>query len=128
MLGKLFGSDKVIEKGLDLIDDMWTSGSEEAEDQRLMIAAKTKAKTDLMAAYAPFKLAQRWIAFGFTFMFLFIMANGILGSLYGVIDLANVQQARDFADGMHLGEIVFMITTFYFGGGVIESFNRGKKK
>jgi hypothetical protein len=63
IIGKMLGSDKVVAKGLDLIDDIWTSDSEREEDKRLMVEAKTKAKTDLLSAYAPFKLAQRWIAF-----------------------------------------------------------------
>jgi len=128
MLGKLFGSEKVIGKGLELIDDMWTSESEKEEDKRLMIAAKNKAKTDMMAAYAPFKLAQRWIAFGFTFVFLFIMINGILGSLYGVVDIAAVEEAKRFANEMWLGEIMLAIVSFYFGGGLAESIKRKGKE
>jgi hypothetical protein len=124
MLGKLFGSDKVIEKGMDLIDDMWTSDSEREEDKRLMIEAKSKAKTDMMAAYAPFKLAQRWIAFGFTFVFLFIMVNGVLGAMYGIVDLPAVEEAKRFANEMWLGEIMIAIVSFYFGGGLAESIKR----
>ena len=63
ILGKIFGAEEVIKSGLDLIDDMHTSDEEE-------IAAKAKAKVDLLNAYAPFKLAQRYLAFMFTFMFL----------------------------------------------------------
>ena len=59
LLGKIFGSEKVIQSGIELIDSLHTSTTEE-------IAAKTKAKTDLLTAYAPFKLAQRVIAFSFT--------------------------------------------------------------
>lgn len=81
ILGKIFGSDKVIESGINLIDSLHTSTEEE-------VAAKAKAKTDLLNAYAPFKLAQRYLALMFTAMFLFIMANGVVGSLYGVIDMA----------------------------------------
>lgn len=121
LLGKLFGNDKVIEKGMGLIDDLWTSDSEREEDKRLMVEAKTKAKTDLLGAYAPFKLAQRWIAFGFTFVFLFIMVNGILGSMYGVVDLEAVEEAKRFANEMWLGEIMLAIISFYFGGGLAES-------
>jgi len=118
IIGKLLGSDTVISKGMELIDDLHTSTEEE-------LAAKTKAKTDLIAAYAPFKLAQRYLALIFTAMFVFIMANGVLGALYGVVDTAAVQEAKDFANEMWLGEIMLAIVSFYFGGGFIESM--GKK-
>ena len=118
-IGKIFGTDKVITKGLDLIDDIWTSDEE-------MIEAKTKAKVELLGAYAPFKIAQRYLALIFTIIFAFIMLNGILGSLYGVIDIDKVEQAKQFADSMWLGEIMLAIISFYFGGGFIESINRKK--
>jgi hypothetical protein len=119
ILGKILGSDTVISKGLDLIDSMHTSTEEE-------IAAKTKAKTDLLGAYAPFKLAQRYLALMFTAVFVFIMINGVLGSLYGVVPLENVEEAKRFANEMWLGEIMLTIVGFYFGGGVVESI-KGKK-
>jgi len=122
IFGKILGSDKVITKALDLIDDVWTSDSECEEDKRLLVAAKTKAKVDLLSAYAPFKLAQRWIAFGFTFVFLFIMANGVLGAMYGIIDIDAVKAAKAFANEMWLGEIMIAIVSFYFGG-LAESIN-----
>ena len=116
-IGKIFGTDKVIAKGLDLIDDIWTSDEE-------MIEAKTKAKVELLGAYAPFKIAQRYLALIFTIIFAFIMLNGILGSLYGVIDIDKVEQAKQFADSMWLGEIMLAIVSFYFGGGFIESMQK----
>ena len=119
ILGKIFGSGDVITKGIDLIDSMHTSTEEE-------IVAKTKAKTDILAAYAPFKLAQRYLALMFTGVFIFIMANGVLGSLYGVVPLENVEEAKRFANEMWLGEIMLTIVGFYFGGGVVESI-KGKK-
>ena len=114
ILGKILGSEAVISKGMDLIDDMHTSSEEE-------IAAKSKAKIDLMNAYAPFKIAQRYLALMFAGMFLFIMANGVVGALYGVIDMDNVEAAKDFASDMWLGEIMIAIVGFYFGGGLAES-------
>jgi hypothetical protein len=117
ILGKILGSDTVISKGLDLIDSMHTSTEEE-------IAAKTKAKTDLLGAYAPFKLAQRYLALMFTAMFIFIMANGILGALYGIVPLENVEEAKKFANEMWLGEIMLTIIGFYYSGGVIDSVRR----
>ena len=89
VLAKILGSGDVVSKSLDLIDSMHTSG-EEAE------AAKSKARVDLLAAYQPFRLAQRYLALMFSAMFLFIMANGVVGALYGVIDMNNVEAAKGF--------------------------------
>ena len=114
VLMKILGSGNVVEKGMALIDNMHTSTEEE-------VAAKSKAKTDLLAAYAPFKLAQRYLALMFTAMFLFIMANGVVGALYGVIEMENVEAAKNFASSMWLGEIMLAIVGFYFGGGLAES-------
>lgn len=119
ILAKILGSKGVIEQGMSLIDDMVVTTEEE-------IAAKSKAKTDLLAAYQPFKLAQRYIALMFTGMFLFIMANGVVGALYGVIDMANVEAAKDFASSMWLGEIMLGIVGFYFGGGLASSIKERK--
>ena len=120
ILSTLFGTGDVISKGMDLIDNLHTSTEEE-------IAAKSKARTDLLTAYAPFKIAQRVIAFSFTFMFLFIMANGVLGALYGVIELEAVDRAKDYANEMWLGEIMLTIVGFYFGGGALEGVMEKKK-
>lgn len=119
VLAKILGSKGVIEQGMSLIDDMHTSDEEG-------IAAKSKAKTDLLAAYQPFRLAQRYIALMFTAMFLFIMANGVVGALYGVIDMQNVEAAKDFASSMWLGEIMLGIVGFYFGGGLASSIKEKK--
>jgi hypothetical protein len=119
VLAKILGSKDVIQQGMSLIDDMVVTTEEE-------IAAKSRAKTDLLAAYQPFKLAQRYIALMFTAMFLFIMANGVVGALYGVIDMANVEAAKDFAASMWLGEIMLGIVGFYFGGGLASSIKEKK--
>jgi hypothetical protein len=117
ILAKILGSGDVIKKGLDLIDDIHTSKEEE-------IAAKNKAKIELLAAYAPFKLAQRWLALIFTIVFVFIMLNGVVGALYGWIEMSNVNEAKKFANEMWLGEIMLAIVGFYFGGGLFESAKR----
>ena len=114
VLGKILGSDKVISQGLKLIDDMHTSTEEQ-------IKAKTEQHVQMLEAYQPFKLTQRFLALMFTAMFLFIMANGVVGALYGVIEMDNVEAAKDFASSMWLGEITLAIVTFYFGGGLVSS-------
>ena len=71
VLGKILGSGDVISQGMKLIDDMHTSDEE-------AIAAKSKAKIDLMAAYAPFKIAQRYLAmFGATFLGSYMLVLGM---------------------------------------------------
>lgn len=119
ILGKVLGSDKVIEKGLELIDDAFETESEKRE-------SKTEAKIRLLQAYEPFKLAQRYLALIFTLVFVFIMLNGVVGSLYGFIEISRVEDAKNFANSMWLGEIMLAIISFYFGGGLVESVKRSK--
>lgn len=127
ILKNIFGTGDVVKRGLDLIDEAWTSDEEKAENEVKIIEAKTNAKATLLNAYAPFKLAQRYLAMMFTFVFLFIMINGVLGALYGWVDMSAVNEAKRFANEMWLGEIMLTIITFYFGGGLAESIkNRGK--
>jgi hypothetical protein len=118
VLAKIFGSGDVISKGIDLIDNMHTSTEEE-------IAAKTKAKTDLLASYAPFKLAQRYLAVMFAVCFLgtFILVMGM--TLAGKGDIDAVKQIlSDF----YIGEIMLTIVAFYFGGGAFEGVLSARKK
>ena len=72
VIGKILGSGDVISQGMKLIDDMHTSDEE-------AIAAKSKAKIDLMSAYAPFKIAQRYLAlmFGATFLGSYMLVLGM---------------------------------------------------
>ena len=127
ILSNIFGTGEVIKKGLELIDEAWTSDEEKAENEVKIIEAKTNAKATLLNAYAPFKLAQRYLALMFSSVFLFIMMNGVLGALYGWVDMNAVQEAKRFANEMWLGEIMLTIIGFYFGSGMIESVGRSKK-
>lgn len=127
ILSNIFGSGDVVKKGLDLIDEAWTSDEEKADNEVKIIEAKTNAKATLLNAYAPFKLAQRYLALMFTFVYLFIMINGILGSLYGWVNMENVRESLKFANEMWLGEIMITIVAFYFGGGLVESYKKKGK-
>jgi len=118
VLGKILGSDKVIEKGLGLIDSMHTSTEEE-------IAAKTKAKTDLLSAYAPFKVAQRWLAlmFGITFLGSYVLVLAM--TLTGKGDPDAVTKVMD---QFTINYAMLVILGFYFGSGAVEGFLEKKKK
>lgn len=128
ILSNIFGTGEVIKKGLELIDEAWTSDEEKAENEAKIIEAKTNAKATLLNAYAPFKLAQRYLAMLFTIVFLFIMVNGVLGALYGWVPMEAVNEAKRFANEMWLGEIMITIVTFYFGSGLAESIKRKENK
>lgn len=111
LLGKIFGSERVIESGIKLIDSFHTSTEEQIE-------AKTKAKVAILEAYAPFKLAQRVIAFSFTFIYLSCFAL-VLGFTLSdqTADAAKVKQVlEDF----QIGYAMLIILAFYFGGGAAE--------
>ena len=111
IIGRILGSGDVIKEGFNLINDLHTSKSEE-------ILAKSKAKTDLMTAYAPFKVAQRYLAliFSFTFVGSFILVLGL--TLAGKGDIESV---KTVLSEFYIGPIMLMIVGFYFGGGLIES-------
>lgn len=117
ILKTIFGSGKVIEKGLDLIDSIHTSTEEE-------IQAKTEAKVKLLQSYAPFKVAQRYLAlmFGVTYlgMFVIVLAMTMLGK-------GDILAVKEVLGDFYIGEIMLAIVAFYFGGGAIESFKIKKK-
>ena len=111
VLAKILGSGDVIKQGLGLIDDMHTSTEEE-------IAAKSKAKIDLMTAYAPFKIAQRYLAlmFGATFLGSYVLVLAMTISGHGDAD-AVTKVMEQFS----INYAMLIILGFYFGGGVIDS-------
>ena len=118
ILSTILGSSDVLGKGLDLIDSMHTSETEAIE-------AKTKAKTDLLTSYAPFKVAQRYLAlmFGFTFVGSYLM---VLMLFFMNRDISAVQE---IISAFKIDWITLSIVGFYFGGGAFEgvlSKKRGK--
>lgn len=120
ILSTIFGTGDVISKGMDLIDKMHTSDAE-------MIAAKSKAKTDLMSAYAPFKIAQRILATMFAVTFL---SSFVLVLITALFYDAKIDVVRSVIGEFYIGEIMLTIIVFYFGGGFVEGAlgARGKNK
>ena len=119
LLGKIFGSGDVIKSGIDLIDSFHTSTEEE-------IAAKTRAKVEVMNAYAPFKLAQRGIAFSFTLTYLSCFAM-VLG--FTLLDkLEDADKVQRVLEDFQIGWAMIVILGFYFGAGAAEGFMERKKK
>ena len=119
VISKMLGSGNVIEKGMDLIDSMHTSTEEE-------IAAKSKAKIDLMNAYAPFKIAQRYLAlmFGLTFLSSYVLVLAMTISGHG-----DPEAVTKVMEQFSINYAMLIILGFYFGGGAVEGFleKKGKK-
>jgi len=125
-LKDIFGGGDVIKKGAELLDEAFYTDEERAKDKEKLLQMKAEQKIRLLEAYHPFKVTQRILAVAFVFTFLFIVVNGILGALYGWIDMQKVKDALEFAESVNLGSIVMIIVGFYFGGGFVESFKRTK--
>ena len=117
VLGKILGSGDVIQQGLKLIDDMHTSTEEE-------IKAKTEQRVALMQSYAPFKLAQRYLAlmFGFTFLASYVLVLSM--TISGTGDPNAVTQVME---QFSINYAMMIILGFYFGAGALESFQNKKK-
>ena len=117
ILNTILGSGDVITKGLGLIDSLHTSDTE-------LIEAKTKAKTDLLTSYAPFKVAQRYLAliFGFTFVGSYLM---VLVLFFMGRDIAAIQE---IISAFKSDWIMLTIVGFYFGGGAFEGIANKKNK
>jgi hypothetical protein len=121
LLGKIFGSETVISKSIDLIDSFHTSTEEQIE-------AATKSKVALLEAYAPFKLAQRVLAFSFTFVYLSCFAL-VLG--YTLMDqIADADKVKEVLEDFQIGYAMLIILAFYFGGGAAEGIlqNRNRRE
>lgn len=117
VLGKILGSDSVIKQGMKLIDDMHTSTEEE-------IAAKTKQRVEIMQAYAPFKIAQRFLAlmFGFTFL-----ASYIIVLTMTIAGTGDPDAVTKVMEQFSINWSMMIILGFYFGAGAVESFQNKKK-
>lgn len=119
LLGKIFGSEKVIQSGIELIDSLHTSTEEQIE-------AQTKSKVALLEAYAPFKLAQRVLAFAFTFVYLSCFAL-VLG--YTLVDqVADAEKVKQVLEDFQIGYAMLIILAFYFGGGAAEGILQNRNR
>lgn len=117
VLKTIFGGGDIIKSGFDLIDSMHTSDTE-------MIEAKTKEKTDMLRAYAPFKVAQRFLAVMFTLNF--------IGIFWAAVFLwatdKDIEGFLQIVAAFNFGTIMLAIVMFYFGGGAFESLGTAWKK
>ena len=109
---KLFGSDKIIEK----IGDSLYNGIDKAiytpEEQ---IENRLKS----LAAYEPFKIAQRLLALVFTIPYMLAWTATFIASFF-----VNVEAQQAVLLNGTMGQIVLAIVAFYFLGGVVNGVKR----
>ena len=119
ILATILGAKDVIKGGFELIDDMHTSDEERIE-------AGTKAKVNLLEAYAPYKIAQRLLAMMFTSTFLFSFFLVLVMTLGG---WGQTTEVFKLLEDFYIGPIMMTIVVFYFGGGFAEgAFKAAKTK
>jgi hypothetical protein len=110
----LFGSDKIIDAGINGIDQMVFTDEE-----------KSSAKMKFLKLYEPFKLAQRYIAMTFcpAYIFMWIVTGLLEVANIFIIAFSDKSLNTDVMYKLLSGDIAMMIMLilgFYFGGGAIE--------
>lgn len=128
--GKIFGSDKTIEKTLDAaysgLDKVWHTEEEKADHFK-----------SLLKLYEPFKLAQRLLALIVTCSYCGIwVVCALLFSVSAFFDpcldickanqLMSISQELASFNNQILGTPTAIILAFYFGGGAVEGFVKAK--
>ena len=106
----VFGGGDTLKTIAGVIDSVHTSTEEE-------IVAKANNKIRLLQAYASFKIAQRYLAFLFSFNFIFVFWICLVMTLLGKGEIKNIISLLNL---FYIGEIQLTIIVFYFGGGFIE--------
>lgn len=120
ILSTIFGGGDVIKSGLKMIDDAFYTDSEKAEDKAKAVQQKAHHKIDLLKAYAPFKIAQRYISI----VFLFCFTISYLGIL--ILTGLDIETTKYLAviKAFNIQWITMTIVMFYFGGGLVDSMKR----
>ena len=110
ILSSLFGSDKVIDAGINGIDAMVFTDEEQSS-----------AKMAFLKLYEPFKIAQRYIAMTFCPAYI---GCWVLTFIIEVVDIFIEKDLNtDTLYKLLQGDVALMVTLilgFYFGGGAVE--------
>lgn len=104
ILAKLFGSDKIIQAGIDGIDAMVYTDEEKVTD-----------KLSLLKLYEPFKIAQRWLMVIVSAPYMLCWVVTFIATFFGV----DTMHQEAMLEGS-VGNVFWTISGFYFGGGLVE--------
>ena len=103
VLSALLGASGFIKGMFNLVDEATYTDDERAE-----------RKIKILKSYEPFKVAQRLLAIGFCYTFLFLVVCCFFASFFVDVE-AQKELIKD-----NLGSVVIVIVGFYFGGGFLE--------
>ena len=85
---------------------------------------QAKMKAELLKQFEPFKLAQRLLALLFTINFILAFWTSVVLYIW-FPDLAS--GFLGLVEAYQLGWIMLAIVSFYFTGGIVNTFNKDKK-
>ena len=110
ILSKLFGTDSVINSGINGIDAMVFTDQE-----------KSTAKMEFLRLYEPYKIAQRWLMIFVTvpYVTLWLLTGMIYLADIFTIKYYDTDRIMAFLNG-DMGSAFVIIVAFYFGGGAVE--------
>lgn len=109
---KLFGSDKVIDSGIKVIDSLILTDEESRE-----------LKIKLMQAYEPFKIAQRYFMIIVTVPYMLAWFVTFAASFFAV----NLDAQMKLLTESNIVYIVMTICVFYFGDTIAGKFTTKTK-
>lgn len=123
VIGKLFGSEKVIDSAANGIDKVFFTNQEKSEQW-----------LDTLKAYEPFKLAQRLIALIVTIAYVSVWLICAILMVLGMWLDTSMELSKTLAEWNYntLGLPFTLILSFYFAGGALEGivakFQKSKTK
>jgi len=138
----LFTSD-VINKSVDAIIDSGDALIYTEEEKARAEQLRRDTKLKMLPLFEPFKLAQRYIAFWYSFLFGISFLSGLGMVMFNVVHKFNaladgvkaenivqldLKPLLNLVQGFSIGYIALAIVTWYFSGGVISSFKGGKSE
>jgi len=121
ILSSLFSSGsatKIIDEAISGIDKMVYTEEEKAEAKKEMVSLKV----NLLNAYAPFKLTQRYLALVFASLYSFLLL--LIITLTAMKYTEQVKQILEIIEIFGLNWIMLAIISFYYSAGLVESFRR----
>lgn len=124
--GRLFGGETFVNKSLEMIDEAIFTDQEKSASDIEIYKMSVKAKTDILKAYEPFKLAQRLLVFMLVAVVLMLFISAIvfvsINQPNKIIDIKNLFIAMD------LDTVLMLVFGFYFAGGALEGIIRSKNQ